>query len=101
MVTARRVEMESKPVHDATTRCTGTSIKGERFLEKNLGKKNDLIKRLKKSKAFEKVNFREVLKPKSYVGMAPAQVNQFLKDVVMPICRKYRKELNKKVELKV
>ena len=26
--------MESKPVHDATTRCTGTSIKGERFLEK-------------------------------------------------------------------
>jgi len=68
---------------------------------KNLGRKNDLIKRLKKSKAFKKVDFKKVLNPKGYVGRAPQQVSEFLKDIVAPIYKKYRKELNKKVELKV
>jgi adenylosuccinate lyase len=68
---------------------------------KNMGKKNDLIKRLKKSKAFKKVDFKKVLNPKGYVGRAPQQVNEFLKNVVTPIRKRYRKELNRKVELKV
>ena len=68
---------------------------------KNLGKKNDLIRRLKKSKAFAKVDFRKVLNPKSYVGRAPHQVNEFIRDIVKPIRRTYRRQLNKKVELKV
>jgi len=68
---------------------------------KNLGKKNDLINRLKKSRSFEKVNFGKVLNPKRYVGMAPQQVNEFLRVVVAPIRRKYRKEISRKVELKV
>jgi adenylosuccinate lyase len=68
---------------------------------KNLGKKNDLINRLKKSKYFKKVDFGKVLNPKRYVGMAPQQVNEFLRVVVTPIRRKYRRELARKVELKV
>ena len=68
---------------------------------KNLGKKNDLINRLKKSGSFKKVDFGKVLNPKRYVGMAPQQVNEFLRVVVTPIRRKYRKEISKKVELKV
>ena len=68
---------------------------------KNLGKKNDLLKRLRKSKAFRKVDFRKVLNAKSYVGRAPKQVNEFIRDFVTPIRKKYRNELNKKVELKV
>jgi len=68
---------------------------------KQLGKPNDLISRLKADKAFSKVNFTKVLNPRSYVGRAPQQVNEFLKEVVAPVRRKYRKELNKQVELNV
>lgn len=68
---------------------------------KNLGKKNDLIQRLKKSKAFAKVNFKKVLNPKSYVGRAPRQVSEFIRNIVAPSRRRYRRQLNRKVELKV
>jgi adenylosuccinate lyase len=68
---------------------------------KKFGKTNDLIERLKVDPAFHKVDFKKVLNPKSYVGRAPQQVDEFIKDVVTPIRRKYRKELNRKVELKV
>lgn len=68
---------------------------------KQQGKENDLIKRLKADPAFGKVNFANVLKPKNYIGRAPQQVDEFVKDTVSPIRRKYRKQLNKKVELKV
>jgi adenylosuccinate lyase len=68
---------------------------------KQLGKDNDLIDRLKADAAFDKVDFKNVLNAKNYVGRAPQQVDEFIKDIVTPIRRKYRKELNKKVELKV
>jgi len=68
---------------------------------KQLGKSNDLIERLKADSAFTKLNFARVLNPKSYIGRAPQQVNEFLKEVVSPIRRRYRRELNKKIELKV
>ena len=68
---------------------------------KKFGKSNDLIDRLKADVAFRKVDFKKVLNPKSYVGRAPQQVDEFLKDIVTPIRRKYRKELNRNVELKV
>jgi len=68
---------------------------------KKFGKHNDLIDRLKADPAFSKVDFKIVLNPKSYIGRAPQQVDEFLKDIVTPIHRKYRKELNRKVELKV
>jgi len=64
---------------------------------KQFGKQNDLIDRLKADAAFNKVDFKKVLDPKSYTGRAPQQVDEFLKDIVTPI----RKELNKKVELNV
>jgi len=68
---------------------------------KKLGKPNDLIGRLKADIAFSKVNFEKVLDPKSYIGRAPQQVDEFIRDIVTPLCRKYRKELNQKVDLKV
>jgi adenylosuccinate lyase len=68
---------------------------------KQFGKHNDLIERLKADTAFKKVNFKKVLDPKTYIGRAPQQVDEFLKDVVTPIRRKCREELNRKVELKV
>ena len=68
---------------------------------KQLGRPNDLIDRLKADKAFSKVDLKTVLNPKAYIGRAPQQVDEFLRDVITPIRRKYRKELNLKVELKV
>jgi len=68
---------------------------------KKLGKHNDLIDRLKTEDAFKKLNFKTVLNPKNYIGRAPQQVDEFLKDVITPIRKKYRSQLNRKVELKV
>jgi adenylosuccinate lyase len=68
---------------------------------KQHGKHNDLIERLKNDSAFKKVNLAAVLKPQNYVGRASQQVDEFIADVVAPIRRKYRKTLNRKVDLKV
>ncbi len=68
---------------------------------KNFGKPNDLISRLKADIEFRKVDFDRVLRPENYIGRAPKQVDEFLATVVTPICKKYRSEINKKVELNV
>ena len=68
---------------------------------KELGKENDLIDRLKADPAFKKVDLKTVLNPKAYIGRAPQQVDEFVKDIVAPIRRKYRKQLNSNVKLKV
>ena len=68
---------------------------------KNFGKPNDLISRLKADIEFRKVDFDRVLRPENYIGRAPKQVDEFLAAVVTPICKKYRSEINKKVELNV
>lgn len=68
---------------------------------KKFGKPNDLIERLKSDSAFAKVDFKKVLNPNDYIGRAPQQVEEFIKDIATPIRRKYRRELGRKVELKV
>jgi adenylosuccinate lyase len=68
---------------------------------KKFGKPNDLIERLKGDLAFAKVDFKKVLNPSDYIGRAPQQVDEFIKDIVAPVRRKYRRELDRKVELKV
>jgi adenylosuccinate lyase len=68
---------------------------------KQEGKHNDLIDRLKDDPDFENVNFAKVLNPDDYIGRAPRQVDNFIRQVVTPITRKYRTELNRKVELHV
>jgi len=68
---------------------------------KRFGRGNDLIDRLKADVAFEKVDFEKVLDPKDYVGRAPQQVDEFIREVVTPIRRRYRRHLSRKVELNV
>ncbi len=68
---------------------------------KRFGKPNDLIGRLRADIDFAGVDFKKVLNPKKYIGRAPQQVDEFLKSIVTPTRRKYRKELSKKVELNV
>lgn len=68
---------------------------------KQFGKANDLIDRLNADISFAKVDFNKVLNPAKYIGRAPKQVDEFIKSVITPILKKYRKELSKKVELHV
>ena len=58
---------------------------------KKYGRKNDLIERLKGDKAFAKVDLKDVLKAERYVGRSAEQVDDFLREVVGPIKRKYGK----------
>jgi adenylosuccinate lyase len=68
---------------------------------KRFGRPNDFISRLKADIAFRKVDFEKVLNPKSYVGRAPQQVDEFIRSILTPIRKKYSAELDRKVELKV
>jgi len=68
---------------------------------KKFGKPNDLIGRLRADVAFTKIDFEKVLDPAAYVGRAPQQVDEFIRSVVTPVRKKYRKELTRKVELNV
>jgi adenylosuccinate lyase len=68
---------------------------------KNFGKANDLIDRLMADMEFAGIDFGKVLDAKKYIGRAPQQVDEFLRDIVSPITKKYHNQLNKKVELNV
>ncbi len=68
---------------------------------KKLGKPNDLVGRLKADIAFTKIDFEKILNPDAYIGRSAQQVDEFVKSIVMPIRKKYRKELTRKVKLKV
>jgi adenylosuccinate lyase len=68
---------------------------------KQQGKPNDLIGRLKSDPAFARVDFAKVLNPAHYIGLAPHQVDKFIKEVVTPVTRRYRSQLNRKVDLHV
>ncbi len=68
---------------------------------KQFGRPNDLIDRLKADIDFAGIDFTKVLNPQKYIGRAKQQVDEFVKSVVNPICRKYQKELSRKSELNV
>ncbi len=68
---------------------------------KQMGQANDLIDRLRADPAFSAVDFDKVLAPKDYIGRAPQQVDEYLTEIVRPALRRYRKVVNRKVELNV
>jgi adenylosuccinate lyase len=47
------------------------------------------------------VDFKKVLNPADYIGRAPQQVDEFVRNVIAPVKRKYRNTLGRKVKLKV
>ena len=66
---------------------------------KTEGKDNDLLERLADDPAFAGVNLKAVTNPKQYIGRAPQQVDEFIKEFVTPIRRRYRKALSSDSEL--
>lgn len=65
------------------------------------GADNDLIERMRSDGAFGGIDFGDVMNPVRFVGLAPSQVDSFLKEFVMPIRRQYKDHLDRRAELHV
>ena len=67
------------------------------------GKDNDLIERIMNDQSLkmDKSKLTEVLDPKNFIGFAPIQTEEFVKNEAQPILDKYADLLGLQVELKV
>lgn len=65
------------------------------------GKKNDLIERLKSDRDFANINFDKLMKPENYTGRSAEQVEEFIKQEVEPVRKRYRSKMKDKTELNV
>jgi len=72
---------------------------------KEEGKQNDLIERIKSDAYFEPIwgILDDLLDPKTFIGRAPEQVREFVKEWVGPALKPYEEEISKakSVELTV
>lgn len=68
---------------------------------KEEGTENDLLDRLRADDAFKGIDFNTLLKPDRFVGLAPRQVEAFLREYVAPIRARYGAAMNKTSELHV
>jgi len=68
---------------------------------KQRGGLNDLIDRLGREAMFKDVDLSDVLDARRYIGRAPAQVETFIEQVVVPVRRQYADELKTETELRV
>lgn len=65
------------------------------------GGDNDLLERLKKDPAFDKVDIEAEMCPEKFVGRAPEQVDEFIQEVVEPIRKRYADVAVAESELRV
>lgn len=67
------------------------------------GKENDLIERIMNDNSLkmDKSKIMEVLDPKNFIGFAPVQTEEFIKNEVQPIMDKYQDLVGLSVDLKV
>lgn len=63
---------------------------------KEMGEANDLIDRIKADPLFAKIakNIDKIMDPVKFVGRAPEQVDEFLRNEVEPVLKKYKSELS-------
>ena len=62
---------------------------------------NDLLDRLAADPAFAKVDLEAALDPRKFVGRAPEQVDEFLRDVIAPIRAQYPEALALRADVHV
>ena len=67
------------------------------------GKENDLIERIMTddSLKMDKSKISEVLDPKNFIGFAPVQTEEIIKNEIQPILNKYADEIGLEADLKV
>lgn len=68
---------------------------------KQEGRPNDLLDRLAADPVFAGVNLAAALDPRQYVGRAPEQVDEFLRDVIEPVRARYHDKLGPHADLRV
>jgi adenylosuccinate lyase len=68
---------------------------------KHEGGANDLLARLAADPAFAGVDMQAALEPRQYVGRAPEQVDEFLRDVIAPIRERYGESGDSDAEVRV
>lgn len=73
------------------------------YVVKKEGKDNDLVERIKSDPYFAPIlpEIELLLDPKTFVGRAPEQVDEFLLEEVQPILAKYAGQLDAKAVLNV
>ncbi|MDO5616816.1 MAG: adenylosuccinate lyase, partial [Cruoricaptor ignavus] len=67
------------------------------------GKENDLIDRIMNDSSLklDKSKLAEVLDPKNFIGFAPIQTEEFIKNEAQPIIDKYNHLIGLEADLKV
>jgi len=70
---------------------------------KQEGKSNDLIDRVKATEYFKPIHAQldALLDPKTFVGRAPEQVDDFIAECVAPVREKYKTQLSKATEVEL
>ena len=70
---------------------------------KQEGQENDLVERIKGDPYFAPImpNIDALLEPKTFIGRAPEQVEEFYQEDIKPILCKYEGKLDQKAVLKV
>ncbi len=68
---------------------------------KQFGRPNDLLERIAADPAFAGVNLKKTLDARRFTGLAPQQVDQFLREVVKPILKRHASVRNMVVSLSV
>jgi adenylosuccinate lyase len=66
--------------------------------QKASGGPNDLLDRLRADPEFSRVDFKNAVQPGSFIGRAPQQVDEFVREVIMPIRQRYPHLLQKASE---
>jgi len=84
---------DRQELHEAIRR---HSIEAARQI-KEFGLENDLIKRIKNDKLFKKVAHKldDILSLKNFIGRAPSQVDEFIKNDIKPLLEKNSKLIDK------
>jgi adenylosuccinate lyase len=97
MMQAVKLGRDRQEVHEVLrqhSQAAGQVIKDE-------GKPNDLLDRLRSEPLLEGVDIDSLMDPMDYVGLAPAQVDRFVQEVVQPIRARYSEHLTPATEPRV
>ena len=68
---------------------------------KQHGRPNDLLARLKRDPAFSGVRMERIMDPAGFTGLAAVQVDDFLRQIVGPVCRRHRRTQRRRPEISV
>jgi adenylosuccinate lyase len=96
MMTATQAGADRQAVHEAIRRHSHAAM-----AEVKKGRANDLINRLQDDPLLSKVDLMTITDASRYVGRAPEQVTEFLREVVEPIRKRYPLALEQGAEVQL